>query len=118
MIDYNDLYTYKITQIIKVYDDDTITVKIDLGMHISREITIRLYGINAPELNLANKSKGLESRDWLRGKLNTSLPIYIKTYKDKTEKYGRLLGEIFIEDNEKSLNEQMIELGLAIVYLP
>ena len=44
------LYTYK-ANVTAVYDGDTCTVDIDLGLHTwVRNEKIRLYGINAPEI--------------------------------------------------------------------
>lgn len=114
-----DLYWYKIKEVINVYDGDTITVIIDLGMSISIKETIRLYGINTPEIRGAERPDGLVSKEWLTQKISRNINnLYIRTYKDKSGKYGRLLGEIFVEGEEISLNEQLIQEGLAEYYLP
>lgn len=113
------MYTYRIQEVVKVYDADTITVVIDLGMNISVKETVRLYGINAPEIRGEERSDGLISRDWLRGVIQEAISgeqdMYIRTYKDKTGKYGRLLGEIFIGSLETvSLNDQLVSEGMAV----
>jgi micrococcal nuclease len=101
--------------VVSVYDGDTITVDFDLGFDLFlKNQKIRLYGIDAPELKGAEKLSGLTSRDWLREKvLNKN--IVIKTHKDTKEKYGRWLGEIYIDD--LYINEQLITEGLAIKYI-
>lgn len=99
-----------------VYDGDTIRVDIDLGFNtwIHNE-SIRLYGINAPEIRGEERPLGLVSRDWLRQQLPAGAEIKIKTIKDKEEKYGRYLGVIYL--NDVNLNEMMVANGLAKPYL-
>jgi micrococcal nuclease len=105
-----NLYYYK-ANVIKVYDGDTITVDIDLGIGIwLRKQSIRLYGIDAPEVRGAEKIEGKKSRDWLREKI-LGKEIILKTIKDKTGKYGRLLGEIWFED--ENINDLLVETGMA-----
>ena len=101
--------------VVSVYDGDTITVDFDLGFDLFlKNQKIRLYGIDAPELKGAEKLSGLTSRDWLREKvLNKN--IVIKTHKDVKEKYGRWLGEVYVDD--LYINEQLITEGLAIKYI-
>lgn len=104
-------YCYK-AYVTEVYDGDTITVDIDLGfcMWIKKE-KIRLYGIDAPELRGESREEGLKSRNWLREQI-LNKEIVLETIKDKREKYGRMLGRIFI--NDIYINDEMIAFGLAI----
>lgn len=113
------MYEYNAT-CVSVYDGDTITVDLDLGFNTCRKgIKIRLFGINTPEIRggtEATKEAGRRSRDWLKEKI-LGKEIILKTYKDKKGKYGRWLGEIFFvgKTDEESLNNQMVNLGLAEV---
>jgi micrococcal nuclease len=115
-----DLYVYRIKSITKVVDGDTIDANIDLGFDISFTKRIRLAGIDAPEsrtTNLKEKALGLESKEWLKKTLEDAKDILIKTEKpDSTEKYGRIIGHLFINDQETSLNNQMIDEGYALAY--
>ena len=82
----------------KVYDGDTITVDIDLGFDVVLKAQkIRLLRINAPEVRGAERAEGLKSRDALRSKICNKW-VKIKTQKDKKGKYGRWLGEVWLED--------------------
>lgn len=93
------------------YDGDTITVDIDLGFGIIlKDQKLRLYGINAPELKGKDKEKGKESRNYLNSILSAYLTI--KTYKDKKEKYGRWLADVY-NDRGEHLNAMMVESGHA-----
>lgn len=115
------MYEYKVKDIVSIYDGDTMKVVIDTGFNIYTQQTLRLYGINAPEMKGDEKEKGTTSRDWLRKRIfdarSNDRIITIKTRKDKKEKYGRLLAELFIEGEEKSLNEQMVDAELAKEYM-
>ena len=115
-----DPYIYRIKSVLKVVDGDTIDASIDLGFDISLSKRIRLAGIDAPEsrtTNLKEKALGLESKEWLKKALEGAKDILIKTEKpDSTEKYGRIIGHLFINDQETSLNNQMIDEGYALAY--
>ena len=106
------MFEYRVKQVIKVVDGDTIDVDIDLGFSISYSQILRLAGIDTPESRTRDKLEktlGLESKEYLKSKLKDSKLIVVKTEKpDSTEKYGRILGWIYVNGETKSLNEQMI----------
>lgn len=102
--------------LLKVVDGDTVHLEIDLGLETYRRIKCRLYGINAPEMSMAAgelaKKRLVELVLWER-------PLLVKTYKDRTEKYGRYLVEIYTSELAKeSVNEQLVREGFAVKYLP
>jgi micrococcal nuclease len=115
-----DPYIYRIKQITKVIDGDTIDADIDLGFDISLTKRIRLAGVDTPESRTADaneKKYGLEAKEWLKHKVENAEHILIKTeLPDSTEKYGRIIGHLFINDQETSLNDQMIVEGYAWTY--
>ena len=115
-----DPYIYRIKSVLKVVDGDTIDASIDLGFDISLEKRIRFAGIDTPEsrtTNIKEKALGLESKEWLKKALEGAKDIIIKTEKpDSTEKYGRIIGHLFINGQETSLNNQMITSGYALAY--
>ena len=115
-----DPYIYRIRTISKVVDGDTIDADIDLGFDISLTKRIRLAGIDTPEsrtTNVKEKAMGLESKEWLKKTLEGAKDILIKTeLPDSTEKYGRIIGHLFINGQDISLNNQMIYEGYALAY--
>ena len=115
-----DPYIYRIKSVGKVVDGDTIDADIDLGFDISLTKRIRLAGIDTPESRTADaneKKLGLEAKDWLKHRLQFAKDIIIKTeLPDSTEKYGRIIGHLFINGEETSLNNQMIAEGYAWTY--
>ena len=115
-----DPYIYRIKEIHKVVDGDTIDASIDLGFDISLEKRIRLAGVDTPESRTADaneKKYGLESKEWLKKRCENAKDILIKTeLPDSTEKYGRIIGHLYINGEETSLNNQMIAEGYAWTY--
>ena len=120
MSETKDPYVYRIKSITKVVDGDTIDANIDLGFDISLTKRIRLAGIDSPEsrtTNLKEKALGLESKEWLKKTLEDAKDILIKTEKpDSTEKYGRIIGHLYINGEETSINNQMVAEGYAWEY--
>ena len=115
-----DPYIYRIKSVLRVVDGDTIDADIDLGFDISLTKRIRLDGIDSPESrtrDLEEKKLGLETKEWLKNRLQFAKDIIIKTeLPDSTEKYGRIIGHLFINGEETSLNNQMITEGYAWEY--
>jgi len=115
-----DPYIYRIRSVHKVVDGDTIDADIDLGFDISLTKRIRLAGIDTPESRTTDayeKKLGLEVKEWLKKRLEGAKDILIKTeLPDSTEKYGRIIGHLYINGEETSLNNQMISEGYAWEY--
>jgi micrococcal nuclease len=113
------MYEYHVRNVSKVVDGDTIDVDIDLGFDISFSSRVRLAGIDTPESrtkDLYEKKLGLESKDWLKKALEHGKTVVIKTEKmDSSEKYGRILGWLFVDD--VNLNLAMIDQGYAWSYM-
>jgi len=115
------MYEYRVKKLYKVVDGDTIDVDIDLGFNISFFQRVRLAGIDTPESrtkDLLEKKLGLEVKEKLTELLKNATNIVIKTEKpDSTEKYGRILGWIFVDDSKTSINELLIKQGYAWNYM-
>jgi micrococcal nuclease len=115
------MYEYRVRKVNKIVDGDTIDVDIDLGFNVSFSHRVRLAGIDTPESrtrDLAEKALGLESKKKLTALLAAAGDIIIKTEKpDSTEKYGRILGWLFIDGQEQSVNHALIAGGYAWEYM-
>ena len=113
-----DPYIYRVKQVLKVVDGDTIDADIDLGFDISLTKRVRLSGVDTPEsrtTDLKEKALGLEVKEWLKKNLDGKKNILIKTeLPDSTEKYGRILGRLYVDD--VCLNDRMISEGYAWEY--
>jgi micrococcal nuclease len=115
------MYEYYVRKVDNVVDGDTIDVLIDLGFDILFQSRVRLAGIDTPESrtkDLAEKALGLESKEYLKKALKDAKSVVIKTEKmNSTEKFGRILGWIYVNGDTVSLNDMMINDGYAWGYL-
>lgn len=115
------MYEYYVRKVENVVDGDTIDVLIDLGFDILFASRVRLAGIDTPESrtkDLSEKALGLEAKEYLKKHLKDAKSVVIKTEKmDSSEKYGRILGWVYVDGNTVSLNDTMIEDGYAWGYL-
>jgi micrococcal nuclease len=115
------MYEYYVRKVENVVDGDTIDVLIDLGFDILFQSRVRLAGIDTPESrtrDLKEKALGLESKEYLKKALKDAKSVVIKTEKmDSSEKYGRILGWVYINGDTVSLNDMMINDGYAWGYM-
>lgn len=98
--------------VLSIHDGDTMTLKIDMGRRIHIEDSIRLYRINTPELSEVG---GKEAREFLRQLCPVGLSVRVRTYKNKNDKYGRWLGDVWLTHRDKELcvNDYMVTTGHA-----
>ena len=117
-------YNFRVTEIVKVLDGDTIDVLIDLGFDLFKKERVRIAGVDTPEKrtrDLEEKALGIDATNWLKEKLDSTIAgddeLTIRTeLVGGVGKYGRLLGWLYIGDSDLSLNEQMITEGYACSY--
>mgnify|MGYP003647730007 CR=1 FL=1 len=117
------MYTYK-AKLIRVVDGDTVDAQIDLGFDVSVKKRIRFAGINAPESRTRDKEekvKGLAAKDRVIAILADNPTFTLDSR--KLGKYGRVLGEIYLNVldgkdclTQICLNEQLIKEGHAVAY--
>ena len=117
-------YNFRVIEINRVVDGDTIDVTIDLGFDLYKKERVRIAGVDTPEKrtrDLNEKELGIDATNWMKEKLDGAISgdddLIIRTeLVGGMGKYGRLLGWLYIGDGETSLNEQMIEEGYAWAY--
>ena len=117
-------YNFRVTEIVKVLDGDTIDVTIDLGFDLYKKERVRIAGVDTPEKrtrDLEEKALGLDATYWMKKQLEDTIAgdeeLIIRTeLKGGTGKYGRLLGWLYVGEDNVSLNEQMITEGYAWSY--
>jgi len=100
------MYEYN-AKVLRVVDGDTVDVEIDHGMHIKSVQRVRLYRVNAPE---RFTPEGKEATTFVRAMLEDEW-VVVKTYKDRTEKYGRWLADISIDGDD--IGDLLVIHGLA-----
>ena len=117
-------YNFRVIEINRVIDGDTIDVTIDLGFDLYKKERVRVAGVDTPEKRTKDeeeKALGYDATHWLQEKLEGAISgedeLIVRTeLVGGVGKYGRLLGWLYIGDAELSLNEQMITEGYAFPY--
>ena len=105
-------------RVIKVYDADTITIASKLPYNESPmyRLSVRLNGIDTPEM----KGKGVEEEEKNAAKLardfvsNLALNKYVRLENIESEKYGRILADVYIGDVH--LNDVLLKERYAVKY--
>ena len=114
------MYTYRVKSVNRIVDGDTIDVTIDLGFSIHIDKRVRVAGIDSPEKRTRDaeeKALGIDATEWMTKRINGASELIIKTaVEGSMGKYGRVLGWLFVGDEDVSLNEQMINEGFAWKY--
>lgn len=99
------LYRYK-AQMKNIVDGDTVDVKADLGFNITRNMRLRLRGVNTAEIFGVKKESeeyktGMRQKRFVAKWVNSATerwdgryPLIVRTYRDSTGKYGRYLADI------------------------
>ena len=117
------MYEYR-CKVVKIIDGDTVDVDIDLGFGVwLHKERVRLYAIDTPESrtrDLVEKKYGLAAKDFLTGMLDDDGGIILKTHKDATGKFGRILGKFEIYDSKTDqqmmMGDWMIRESVAVAY--
>ncbi len=111
-----EIYDFTRAKVIKVYDGDTFWIA---GKHngVVMKFKMRLFGCDCPELKT---EKGKQVRDYvcnlIQDKIITVQILSNKIYNGKkiSEKYGRLLGFVWID--KINLTNHLIEKQFAVPY--
>ena len=108
-------YGCKITRVV---DGDTVDCILDLGFSILHKCRVRLFGIDTPESRTRDKDekvRGKLAAKFLKDAIDNGKKVILRTkLKDSKGKYGRVLGEIIVDDI--NINVAMIENYLAVAY--
>jgi len=111
------MYEYGCT-VTRVVDGDTVDVVLDLGFSILHKCRVRLYGIDTPESRTRDKDekvRGKLAAKFLKDAIDNGKKVILRTkLKDSKGKYGRVLGEVVVDDI--NINVSMIENYLAVAY--
>ena len=113
-----DKHNYS-AKLVRVVDGDTCDALIDLGFNTWVKKRIRFMGVDTWESrtrNLEEKKKGLEAKAFTKKLLENSDEGKFALRSHGVGKYGRVLGELFVKGEEKSVNELLKEHGHASEY--
>ena len=103
-------------KVLSVYDGDTMTLLVDCGYYTLRKITVRLLGVDTPEIRTKNKEekeRGIITRDWVRS-MTLNEEVMVKSIKNGKGKFGRFLCEIYV--GNICINKELVKRGMATSY--
>jgi micrococcal nuclease len=100
----------------RVIDGDTLYINVNLGCDTQLAMTVRLYGLNCPEMNTdAGKAAKVWVEEWVVD--HAVAGASLRTVKDKKEKYGRYLADLLPDDGSPSLCTALLDAGQAVPYM-
>ncbi len=113
-------YVYR-AQVVKVHDADTIVLLCDLGFDVRVRATVRVAGINAPELATPEGKRAQQwALGWLMGAGPDEWPLVIASQKAATaigtEKYGRWMAQVWRVSDGTELGAALIAAGMAVFW--
>lgn len=115
------MYEYKVREIVKVVDGDTVYATVSLGFHMTALVKLRIEDIDTPEINtkdVKEKEQGMLLKHLLIDKFavirDLNFPMTLKS--SKQGKYGRWIGNIYWGNDRENVKEymedEMIRLGI------
>lgn len=114
------MFEYR-AKVLRVVDGDTLEVEIDLGFHVLFRDTVRLYGVNTPEV-FGSKAKtekvaGAAASGFVTEWVAKNPTVTLRSHDAREvgqEKYGRWLAVVSPVFGGKSLNDELISAGHAV----
>ena len=113
-----DKHNYS-AKLVRIVDGDTCDAMIDLGFNVWVKKRIRFYGVDTWESrtrDLEEKAKWLEAKAFTKDILENSDEGKFDIRSHGVGKYGRVLGELFVKGQDKSVNELLKDNGHAYEY--
>ncbi len=98
----------------RAVDGDTIVVTLSFGLRVYTEVSLRIAGINAPEINsgdVESRQRGRAARDFLAR--YEEQEVIVHTYKDR-QSFNRYVADVVFDDSGADLAETMVNAGHAV----
>lgn len=105
-------YEYRVLEVIRVVDGDTVDLRLDLGFHLSAALRFRLLDIDTPE---RGKPGWAEATHYTTMWLFAHMDLWAVT--EKADSFGRWLARIESRAGKvSSLNGALLDTGHAVRY--
>lgn len=102
------MHTYPAT-VVRIVDGDTIEMEIDLGFRVHMKASVRVSGINAPELPTP---EGQAARLFLAQYIPVNTRGVLTSH--NLDKYGRVLGDFLPDGSQHTVGDVMLNTGHAV----
>lgn len=109
------MYEYKVSEVVRVVDGDTVDVILDLGFGLFKKERVRVAGVDTPEKRTRNaneKKLGYDATHFAEKWFAAEGDVVVKTSKDG--KYGRMLG--YFHRGDDCFNDRLVSEGYAFEY--
>ncbi len=112
----NELLWHYRARVIRVIDGDSLLMELDTGFHTTRWESVRVLGVDAPEMVGASRAAGLEARAFVQAWTDEpgTWPFLVRT--TKTDSFGRYLADVVRIRDGANLAQALLESGHAVVY--
>jgi len=106
------MYDYRIMEVDRVIDGDTVILRVDVGFHLSAVLRFRLLDVDTPERGTARWTEAtIFTESWLAEKM----PVGdVRVATTKGDSFGRWLAHVYTPDG--SLNDALLASGFAAPY--
>jgi micrococcal nuclease len=106
-------------RLVRLVDGDTLVLDIAVGFYLVTTHSVRLLGVNAPEVRGISKVAGDAATEYVRQWMSAvgptdGWPLRVQTF--KSDDFGRYLGVIWRLSDQACLNEDLLTNGHAVVY--
>ena len=98
----------------RAVDGDTVVVHLDLGLRVYTEVSLRIAGINAPEVfrgTTEERQAGIAARDYMAR--HEGRDVVLHTYKD-AQSFNRYVADVYLGDTQENLGDLMVMAGHAV----
>lgn len=111
-------YDYRVVEVLRVVDGDTVDLELDLGFHLSAALRFRVLGVDTPERGQPGYLEATRYvEEWLAGAFEAGYEV--RAYTRKADAFGRWLADVrarVAPDVDVSLADDLIAAGHGAPY--
>lgn len=109
------MYDYRVVEVLRVVDGDTLDLRLDLGFHLTTALRFRLLGVDTPERGQPGWAEAAEwVRRWLDDRRDQQQEVRVITH--KADSFGRWLATVYTPTLGGTMNLSLVASGLAVPY--
>lgn len=109
-----NLYRYR-GKVSRVIDGDTLVVMASMGLDVYHEVTLRLAGVNTPEITGPDRIAGKAAKVWMTDRV-LGRTVYVQTFRDRRS-FTRYVAVVLLAEDDGTLADiatELITAGLAV----
>lgn len=109
------MYDYRVVDVVRVVDGDTLDLRLDLGFHLHTSLRFRLLGVDTPE---RGEPGWAEATEFVRRYLDDARDQQreVRATTQKADSFGRWLAQVYVRDQGGTLSGALLAAGHAVPY--